>query len=66
MPGYTLAQKRLLAILLKNQTGPIDLAELTQQTAIPLQQAILLCRLLRLAIIFTLPCRDNTMSLLQP
>jgi len=65
MPGYTLTQKRLLAALLKNQTGPIELAELTQQNAIPLQHAILLCRLLRLATIFTLPRRDNTIPLLR-
>ncbi|SPP32003.1 Guanosine-5'-triphosphate,3'-diphosphate pyrophosphatase [Arsenophonus endosymbiont of Aleurodicus floccissimus] len=65
MPGYTLMQKRLLAALLKNQTGPIEFAELTQQNAIPLQHAILLCRLLRLAIIFTLPRRDNTIPLLR-
>jgi len=65
MPGYTLTQKSLLAALLKNQTGPLELAELTQQNAIPLQHAILLCHLLRPAIIFTLPRRDNTIPLLR-
>ncbi|SFN51697.1 exopolyphosphatase / guanosine-5'-triphosphate,3'-diphosphate pyrophosphatase [Izhakiella capsodis] len=52
LPGFTPAQKNLLATLLQNQSGNIDLAQLSQQNAIPLQLAERLCRLLRLALIF--------------
>ncbi|UNH27129.1 guanosine-5'-triphosphate,3'-diphosphate diphosphatase [Moellerella wisconsensis] len=65
LPGYTPAQKRLLASLLKNQSGAIDLASLSQQNALPMQQAIHLSRLLRLAIIFASRRRDDTLPALR-
>ncbi|CCW29738.1 Guanosine-5'-triphosphate,3'-diphosphate pyrophosphatase [Xenorhabdus nematophila F1] len=66
LPGYTPAQKRLLAILLKNQSGSVDLASLSQQNSLPLLQVQRLCRLLRLAIIFTSRRRnDDTLSALR-
>lgn len=65
LPGFTPAQKRLLAALLKNQQGPLDLATLSQQNAIPMQQAYDLCRLLRLAIIFASRRRDDTLPALR-
>ncbi|MBD1227474.1 guanosine-5'-triphosphate,3'-diphosphate diphosphatase [Xenorhabdus griffiniae] len=65
LPGYTPAQKRLLAILLKNQSGPVDLASLSQQNAVPSLQAQRLCRLLRLAIIFASRRRDDTLPALR-
>ncbi|BBG60385.1 MULTISPECIES: guanosine-5'-triphosphate,3'-diphosphate diphosphatase [Providencia] len=65
LPGYTPAQKRLLAALLKNQQGQIDLASLSQQNALPMQQTYYLCRLLRLAIIFASRRRDDTLPALR-
>ncbi|OKP04662.1 guanosine-5'-triphosphate,3'-diphosphate diphosphatase [Xenorhabdus eapokensis] len=65
LPGYTPAQKRLLATLLKNQSGLVDLASLSQQNAVPLIQAQRLCRLLRLAIIFASRQRDDTLPALR-
>ncbi|MBD2783158.1 guanosine-5'-triphosphate,3'-diphosphate diphosphatase [Xenorhabdus sp. DI] len=65
LPGYTPAQKRLLATLLKNQSGPVDLASLSQQNAVPPRQAQRLCRLLRLAIIFASRRRDDTLPALR-
>lgn len=65
MPGFTPAQKRLLAALLRNQQGPVDLASLSQQNALPIQQAYYLCRLLRLAIIFSSRRRDDTLPALR-
>lgn len=65
LPGYTPAQKRLLATLLRNQSGPVDLAALSQQNAVPLIQAQRLCRLLRLAIIFANRRRDDTLPALR-
>lgn len=65
LPGYTPAQKRLLAALLRNQQGPVDLAPLSQQNALPMQQAYYLCRLLRLAIIFASRRRDDTLPALR-
>ncbi|NIF24564.1 MULTISPECIES: guanosine-5'-triphosphate,3'-diphosphate diphosphatase [Pantoea] len=61
LPGFTPAQKKLLACLLQNQSGNIDLALLTQQNALPPRQAERLCRLLRLAIIFSSRRRDDTL-----
>ncbi|PIJ50762.1 guanosine-5'-triphosphate,3'-diphosphate pyrophosphatase [Erwinia sp. OLTSP20] len=61
LPGFTPAQKNLLATLLQNQSGNIDLAQLSQQNAIPLRLAERLCRLLRLAIIFASRRGDNTL-----
>ncbi|MCG3470378.1 guanosine-5'-triphosphate,3'-diphosphate diphosphatase [Xenorhabdus bovienii] len=65
LPGYTPAQKRLLATLLNNQSGPVDLASLSQQNALPPLQAQQLCRLLRLAIIFASRRRDDTLPALR-
>lgn len=65
LPGYTPAQKKLLATLLKNQSGPIDLFSFNQQNALPLIQAQRLCRLLRLAIIFANRRRDDTLPALR-
>ncbi|MBD2811729.1 guanosine-5'-triphosphate,3'-diphosphate diphosphatase [Xenorhabdus sp. Vera] len=65
LPGYTPAQKRLLAALLRNQSGPIDLASLSQQNALPLLQAQRLCRLLRLAIIFASRRCDDALPALR-
>lgn len=61
LPGFTPAQKKLLACLLQNQSGNIDLAMLTQQNALPPRLAERLCRLLRLAIIFSSRRRDDTL-----
>ncbi|PHM66761.1 hypothetical protein Xsto_00772 [Xenorhabdus stockiae] len=65
LPGYTPAQKRLLATLLQNQSGAIDLASLNQQNALPAQLALRLCRLLRLAIIFASRRQDDSLSALR-
>ncbi|QHP74960.1 guanosine-5'-triphosphate,3'-diphosphate diphosphatase [Proteus vulgaris] len=65
LPGYTPAQRRLLASLLKNQTGIIDLAPLNHQNALPITQANRLVRLLRLAIIFASRRRDDTLPALR-
>ncbi|MFD1009337.1 guanosine-5'-triphosphate,3'-diphosphate diphosphatase [Oceanisphaera ostreae] len=54
LPGFTTAQKQLLGALLLNQRDTFQLATLEQQSAIAPEQAILLARLLRLAIILCL------------
>jgi exopolyphosphatase/guanosine-5'-triphosphate,3'-diphosphate pyrophosphatase len=59
LPGYTPAQKKLLATLMLNQTNPVDLSSLHQQNAVPPRIAEHLCRLLRLAIIFASRRRDD-------
>jgi exopolyphosphatase/guanosine-5'-triphosphate,3'-diphosphate pyrophosphatase len=59
LPGYTPAQKKLLATLLLNQTNPVDLSSLHQQNAVPPRVAEHLCRLLRLAILFASRRRDD-------
>jgi exopolyphosphatase/guanosine-5'-triphosphate,3'-diphosphate pyrophosphatase len=59
LPGFTPAQKKLLATLLLNQTNPVDLSSLHQQNAVPPRVAEHLCRLLRLAIIFASRRRDD-------
>ena len=46
LPGFTPAQKKLLATLLLNQTNPVDLSSLHQQNAVPPRVAEQLCRLL--------------------
>ncbi|KMV74316.1 guanosine-5'-triphosphate,3'-diphosphate diphosphatase [Rosenbergiella epipactidis] len=51
LPGFTPAQKQLVAAIVMNQKGNIDLPSLSQQSALPLQQAEQLCRLFRLAVI---------------
>ncbi|KAA8996472.1 exopolyphosphatase [Affinibrenneria salicis] len=61
LPGFTPAQKKLLATLLQNQSNPVDINLLSQQNALPQQQAQRLCRLLRLAIIFASRRRDDTL-----
>ena len=61
LPGFTPAQKKLLATLLLNQTNPIDLSSLHQQNAVPPRMAERLCRLLRLAILFSGRRRDDTL-----
>ncbi|MEE3664524.1 exopolyphosphatase [Brenneria sp. g21c3] len=61
LPGFTPAQKKLLATLLQNQSNTVDLASLNQQNALPAIQAQRLCRLLRLAIIFASRRRDDTL-----
>ncbi|WP_034918588.1 guanosine-5'-triphosphate,3'-diphosphate diphosphatase [Erwinia sp. 9145] len=61
LPGFTPAQKKLLATLLQNQINGIDLALLAQQNAVPPRMAERLCRLLRLAIIFSSRRRDDTL-----
>lgn len=65
LPGYTPAQKRLLATLLRNQNGSININSLSQQNTLPAQQAGHLCRLLRLAIIFASRRRDDTLPALR-
>lgn len=59
LPGFTPAQKNLLATLLLNQTSTIDLSSLHQQKAVPPRIAERLCRLLRMAIIFANRRRDD-------
>lgn len=59
LPGFTPAQKKLLATLLLNQTNTIDLSSLHQQNAVPPRVAEHLCRLLRLAILFANRRRDD-------
>ncbi|EGT5658575.1 guanosine-5'-triphosphate,3'-diphosphate diphosphatase [Citrobacter braakii] len=59
LPGFTPAQKKLLATLLLNQTNPVALSSLHQQNAVPPRIAEHLCRLLRLAIIFAARRRDD-------
>lgn len=59
LPGFTPAQKKLLATLLLNQTNAVDLSSLHQQNAVPPRMAEHLCRLLRLAIIFASRRRDD-------
>ncbi|MFS2222511.1 guanosine-5'-triphosphate,3'-diphosphate diphosphatase [Pantoea sp. B65] len=61
LPGFTPAQKKLLATLLQNQSNGIDLALLSQQNAVPPRMAERMCRLLRLAIIFASRRRDDTL-----
>ncbi|WP_434341144.1 guanosine-5'-triphosphate,3'-diphosphate diphosphatase [Motilimonas cestriensis] len=51
LPGFTPAQQQLLAALLFNQRGKLALDMFAQQNALDLNQAVSLCRLLRLAII---------------
>jgi exopolyphosphatase/guanosine-5'-triphosphate,3'-diphosphate pyrophosphatase len=61
LPGFTPAQKKLLATLLQNQSNTIDLPLLSQQNALPPRMAQRLCRILRLAIIFASRRRDDTL-----
>ncbi|WP_261822338.1 guanosine-5'-triphosphate,3'-diphosphate diphosphatase [Pragia fontium] len=52
MPGFTPAQRKLLAALLLNQTNTINVSVLAEQNALSLPQAQKLVRLLRIAILF--------------
>ena len=61
LPGFTPAQKKLLATLLQNQNGTLDLPLLNEQNALPPRLAQRLCRILRLAIIFASRRRDDTL-----
>lgn len=61
LPGFTPAQKKLLATLLQNQSNALDLPLLSQQNAVPPRIAQRLCRILRLAIIFASRRRDDTL-----
>lgn len=65
LPGYTPAQKKLLATLVFNQTNPVDLSSLHQQNAVPPRVAERLCRLLRLAIIFASRRRDDILPAIE-
>lgn len=65
LPGYTPAQKKLLATLVLNQTNPVDLSSLHQQNAVPPRVAEHLCRLLRLAIIFASRRRDDILPAIE-
>ncbi len=65
LPGFTPAQKNLLSSLLENQQGSIDLALLARQNALPPRLAERICRLLRLAIIFSSRRRDDTLPALR-
>lgn len=56
MPGFTPAQKKLLAALLLNQTNQLNLQVLAEQNALSQQQAIRLVRLLRISILL---CRSR-------
>ena len=60
LPGFTPAQQKLIATLLQNQSHQIDVAQLNQQNSLPPRMAQCLCRLMRLAIIFSSRRRDGT------
>lgn len=61
IPGFTPAQRKLLAALLYNQREQPDLSKLAAQNAISVAEALKLCRLLRLAIILASRRRDDTL-----
>lgn len=65
LPGFTPAQKKLLATLLQNQGNSIDLALFSQQNTVPPRTAEKLCCLLRLAIILASRRRDDTLPAVQ-
>ncbi|HEY4468142.1 MAG TPA: guanosine-5'-triphosphate,3'-diphosphate diphosphatase [Klebsiella sp.] len=64
LPGFTPAQKKLLATLLLNQTNAIDLSSIHQQNAVPPRVAEHMCRLLRLAILFASRRRDDLLPMI--
>lgn len=64
LPGFTPAQKKLLATLLLNQTNAVDLSSIHQQNAVPPRVAEHMCRLLRLAILFASPRRDDLLPMI--
>jgi len=53
LPGFTAAQRQLLALLVGNYQERIDTAALRQLTGFPPAQALRLVRLLRLAVILS-------------
>lgn len=61
MPGFTSAQKKLIAALLLNQTNPLNIPVLADQNAISQQKALRLARLLRIAILL---CRSRHANLI--
>lgn len=63
LPGFTAAQKQLLAALLLNQRDDFQLTALEQQSAIASEQAVLLARLLRISIILCLRRTKGTVPL---
>jgi len=65
LPGFTPAQKFLVAALLRNQREQPDLALLTQQNALSPASAVKLTRILRLAIILSMRRRSGTLPKLQ-
>ena len=64
LPGFTPAQKKLLATLLLNQTNAVDLSSIHQQNAVPPRVAEHMCRLLRLAILFASRRRDDLLPMM--
>lgn len=64
LPGFTPAQKKLLATLLLNQTNAVDLSSIHQQNAVPPRVAEHMCRLLRLAILFANRRRDDLLPMM--
>ncbi|WP_116475405.1 guanosine-5'-triphosphate,3'-diphosphate diphosphatase [Zobellella maritima] len=65
LPGFTHAQKQLLAALLLNQRDEFKLEPLRQQSALGFEQALQLARLLRLAIILCLRRTRGTVPAFQ-
>lgn len=60
MPGFTKAQKQLLSALLINQRDELNLALLTQQSALSYPIAVLLCRILRVSFALALRRTNGT------
>lgn len=54
LPGFSSEQKHLLSAMLLNQRGDWQLEPLQKQRAIPFERAIILARLLRIAIILSM------------
>lgn len=65
LPGFTAAQKQLLAALLLNQRDEFQLESLAQQSALHTEQATLLARLLRISIILCLRRTRGTVPQFQ-
>lgn len=65
LPGFTSAQKQLLAALLFNQRDDFQLDALEQQSATSTEQAVLLARLLRISIILCLRRTRGTVPAFQ-
>ncbi|MFM2475770.1 guanosine-5'-triphosphate,3'-diphosphate diphosphatase [Celerinatantimonas sp. MCCC 1A17872] len=54
LPGFSMEQKHLISAILINQRGDWQLAPLKQQRALPYARALMLTRLLRIAIILSM------------